>query len=436
MIYHILRFLVLASLVAASPLLAKAQGALPAADIERLQAHIDALSQFGANEDGGIDRVAYSPADIEARAWVMKQLTALGLEAIRIDAGGNILARRPGTDSDSKPIMFGSHIDSVLGGGNFDGQAGVVSALEVMSLLNEGEIETRSDFYIIIFSNEEGGLVGSLALTGHLQPDALSVVSDSGLTIGEGISAIGGNPENLEDDVIPPGALKAFIELHIEQGGLLDAAGTDIGVVEGIVGIEWWDITLLGTANHAGTTPMDQREDALLAAAKLTVAINEVATSLPGRQVATVGRIKALPGAPNVIPGTVEMSLEVRDLEADKIAQVFAEIENKAASISDNSGVQISFQRLDVASKPAITDPDIRQMISQAAESLGHSIALMPSGAGHDAQDMARIAPTGMIFVPSKDGISHSPAEFTSTEDLAKGTDTLLATLLAIDATD
>lgn len=413
-----------------------AQPELPMADSEKLQASIDALSEFGANEDGGIDRVAYSQADLDARQWVMDQLAALNLKDIRVDAGGNILARRPGTDRDAKPVMFGSHIDSVLGGGNYDGQAGVVTALEAMRLLNAAEIETRSDFYIIIFSNEEGGLIGSLALTGHLQPGALDVKSDSGLTIGEGIRAIGGNPDFLADDIIPNDALKAFIELHIEQGGLLDASDTDIGVVEGIVGIEWWDITLLGTANHAGTTPMDQRNDAMLAAAELTLAINEVANTLPGRQVATVGRISAFPGAPNVIPGRVEMSLEVRDLESAKIEEVYELIQSRAETISEARDISIHFERLDVASSPALTDPAIREIIGSSAEALNLSYSTMPSGAGHDAQDMARIAPTGMIFVPSKDGISHSPAEFTSADDLANGANVLLRTLLSIDADD
>lgn len=425
-----------ASLMIAAPLgLASAQD-VPRADVERLQKRIDALSKFGANEDGGIDRVAYSPADIEARTWILQQIKSLGLSAIRIDAGGNILAKREGTDQNSQPIMFGSHIDSVLGGGNFDGQAGVISALEVMALLNDGDIQTISDFYIVIFSNEEGGLIGSLALTGKLSPGALDVVSDAGMTIRDGISAIGGNPDLLGSDAIPPGALKAFVELHIEQGGLLDAADIDIGVVEGIVGIEWWDVTLEGTPNHAGTTPMDQREDAMLAAAKLTLAINEVATKLRGAQVATVGRMRAFPGAPNVIPGKVEMSLEVRDLDAEKIETVFEEIEKRAAKISKDSGVAISFKRLDVASEPALTDPDIRQAITKAAKDLKLTSQVMPSGAGHDAQDMATIAPTGMIFVPSKDGISHSPDEFTQTQDLANGTDVLLATLLALDAAE
>lgn len=409
---------------------------LPRADAGRMEARIAALSQFGANEDGGVDRVAYSDADLAARAWAMDLMRALELEDVRIDAGGNILGTRPGTDSQAKPIMFGSHIDSVLGGGNYDGDVGVIAAFEAIDLLNDADIETRSPLEVVIFSNEEGGLIGSLAMTGALKPETLDVMSDAGITIGEGIKKIGGDPENLERDVMEPGALKAFLEVHIEQGAILDEEGIDIGVVEGIVGIEWWNVTVTGVANHAGTTPMNRRKDALLAASRLVLAVNEVAVTTPGRHVATVGRIKALPGAPNVIPGKVELSLEIRDLESDKIMSIFAAIEKAAGDIAAERGVDIAFERIDVASHPALTDEGVRGKIAAAAEALNLSYKSMPSGAGHDAQDMARIAPTGMIFTPSVGGVSHSPKEFTKPQDMANAADVLLHTVLAIDADD
>ncbi|MEM9669995.1 MAG: Zn-dependent hydrolase [Pseudomonadota bacterium] len=428
------RLVALAGLVAAVSLGACAQTALPRADAARLEGRIEALSQFGANEDGGVDRVAYSDADLAGRDWIMGEMEALGLADIHIDAGGNITGRRAGTDGDAKPIMFGSHIDSVLGGGNYDGPAGVLTALEAVELLNEADIATRSPLDLIVFANEEGGLIGSLALTGRLSPGAFRVVSDSGYTIEEGTKRIGGDLSQMANDVISKGDLKGFVELHIEQGAFLEEENIDIGVVQGIVGIEWWDVTLRGMPNHAGTTPMNRRRDALLAAAKLTQAVNEVATGMEGRQVATVGRIEAFPGAPNVIPGRVEMSLEVRDLETERIEQVYDEITARANAISAESGVEISFERLELASEPALTDPAIRDAIAAAAEDLGLSYKFMPSGAGHDAQDMAGVAPTGMIFVPSKGGISHSPEEFTSAQDLANGADVIVRALLAIDA--
>jgi N-carbamoyl-L-amino-acid hydrolase len=225
----------------------------------------------------------------------------------------------------------------------------------------------------------------------------------------------------------------AFIEIHIEQGSTLVSKGIDIGVVEGIVGINWWDVTIEGFANHAGTTPMDKRQDALLAAAHLITTVNEVVTREPGRQVGTVGRIIAEPGAPNVIPGKVVMSLELRDLSAKKIDSLFEEIVGKADVIAKKTGTKISFDPIEATAVPSPTDHSIKKLIAEAAEELGLSFLFMPSGAGHDAQNMAKIAPTGMIFIPSIGGISHSPKEFTPAEDIANGANVLLHTILKID---
>jgi len=402
------------------------------ADAKRMETRIQALSAFGHNEDGGVSRVGYSQADIDGRNYIMQLMRSLGL-AVRIDSGGNIIARRGGEDAALAPIMFGSHIDSVPHGGNYDGDAGVISAIEVVQLLHDAGISTRHPLEVVVFSNEEGGLVGSMAMTGHFKAGTLDVVSQSGLSIAEGIDAIGGDHTRLGTAVLKRGDLAAFVELHIEQGAVLQEQGKNVGVVEGIVGIRWWNVTIDGFANHAGTTPMNRRKDALLAAARLVVAVNEVATGMPGRQVATVGRIHAEPGAPNVIPGRVLMSLEIRDLDGAKIEQVFKAIQRRAADIAAASGTRIHFSLIDVDSVPTPTDPRIRNIIASVAQSLGLSYLRMPSGAGHDAQDMATIAPTGMIFVPSVGGISHSPQEFTPAEDLANGANVLLGTVLEID---
>jgi N-carbamoyl-L-amino-acid hydrolase len=270
-------------------------------------------------------------------------------------------------------------------------------------------------------------------MIGKLTDSALQVMTHSGLTIREGIFAVGGDPNRLELAVRKPGSIAAFVELHIEQGGILDEENINIGIVEGIVGIRWWDVTIDGFANHAGTTPMNKRWDAMVTAAELTLAINRIATDLPGRQVATVGKIRALPGAPNVIPGEVVLSLEIRDLDARKIQQVFDLIAAEAERIGDTRFTPIRFAEIDVASPPAPTDQQMRRIISTAADDLGLSYRMMPSGAGHDAQDMTHIAPTGMIFVPSVKGISHSPKEFTTAVDMANGASVLLKTVLAID---
>lgn len=422
----ILSFLTLASttVLAQSPEIS--------ADPERMEQRIHALGQFGTNREGGVSRVAFSDADIAGREYIKDLMRGAGLN-VRVDTAGNIIGRREGREEGLPPIMFGSHIDSVPGGGNYDGDVGVIGAIEVAQMLDERGMVTRHPIEVVSFTDEEGGLTGSRAMTGTLGDGTLEVMSHSGMTIRDGIRHIGGDPNRLDLAVRKPGEIAAFIELHIEQGGILDETGVNIGVVEGIVGIRWWDVTTEGFANHAGTTPMDKRWDAMVTAAELTLAINRIATDLPGRQVATVGRIQAFPGAPNVIPGEVVMSLEIRDLDAAKMQQVFDLIEAEAGRIGDARFTPIRFHELDVASPPAPTDEQMRRIISASAEDLGMSFRMMPSGAGHDAQDIASIAPTGMIFVPSRDGISHSPKEFTSADDMANGASVLFRTVLAID---
>lgn len=416
----------------AAPLSVFAQSGDIAADPDRMEQRILALGKFGTNEEGGVSRVAYSDADIAGRNYIKGLMRDAGL-SVRVDTAGNIIGRREGSEEGLPPIMFGSHIDSVPGGGNYDGDVGVIGAIEVAQLMYERGITTRHPIEIVSFTDEEGGLVGSRAMIGKLSDAALGVVSHSGMTISEGIEQVGGDPSRLDLAARKPGDIAAFLELHIEQGAILHEDGVNIGVVEGIVGIRWWDVTVEGFANHAGTTPMNRRWDAMVTAAELTLAINRIATDLPGRQVATVGKIQAFPGAPNVIPGEVLLSLEIRDLDAAKIQQVFDLIKAEADRIGSRRSTPVRFQEIDVASPPAPTDEQMRRIISASAEELGMSFSLMPSGAGHDAQDMATIAPTGMIFVPSVDGISHSPQEFTSPEDMANGATVLLKAVLAID---
>jgi len=251
--------------------------------------------------------------------------------------------------------------------------------------------------------------------------------------MGEGLVRIGGDPSKLDKVIREKESLKAFLELHIEQGGILDREDFDIGIVEGIVGLNWWDVTFTGFANHAGTTPMNLRQDALLTASKFVVAVNEIANKHEGKHVCTVGRITAEPGAPNVIPGRVVLSLEIRDLSADVIYKLYNEIEAKGMEIAKSSNVAISFDALDTTGKPALTNKVMRKVIEKSSSDLGLTFKYMQSGAGHDAQDMALIAPTAMIFVPSKGGISHSPKEYTTAEDMANGANVLLRTILEID---
>jgi N-carbamoyl-L-amino-acid hydrolase len=403
------------------------------ANPDRMEQRIKELSAFGANADGGVDRIAFSEADLAGRAHIMDLMREVGL-SVRLDTAGNIIGRREGGEPDLPVIMFGSHIDSVPGGGNYDGDVGVIGAIEVIQLLQDNGIRTRHPLEVVSFTDEEGGLTGSSAMIGEVDYRMLSEVSHSGMTIGEGIRAVGGDPNRLDLAERKPGELKAFIELHIEQGAFLDEENIDIGVVEGIVGIRWWDVTIEGLANHAGTTPMNRRWDAMVSAAEYILAVNRVATSMPGGQVATVGKIRALPGAPNVIPGEVVLSLEIRDLSAGKMQRVFDEISREAERIADARFTPIRHAEIGVASLPAPTDERMRRLIASSADDLGLSFKFMPSGAGHDAQDMTLITPTGMIFVPSVEGISHSPREFTAAQDMANGASVLLRTVLAIDA--
>lgn len=412
------------------PSLALAQS-MPRGNAARMEQRIMSLGKFGANPQGGVSRVAYSDADIAGRSYVMSLMKDAKLE-VSVDAAGNIIGKRPGSDPKLPVIAFGSHIDSVPGGGNYDGDVGSLGAIECIELMNENKITTRHPLEVIIFQNEEGGLIGSEALCGILTPLTLELVTHSGKTIRQGITDIGGDVNNISSAARKKGYFHAFLELHIEQGGILDKTGINIGVVEGIVGINQWVVTIQGKANHAGTTPMDQRQDALLAAAKLTLAVNAAAIAIEGRQVATVGQMRAEPGAPNVIPGRVIMSLEIRDLSHEKVKAIFASIQEKAKAIEKETGTTISYTPTN-ENLPALTDKRIQEQIAASAKALGLTWQVMPSGAGHDTQDMATITNTGMIFVPSKNGVSHAPDEYTSPQDMANGAAVLLQTILKLD---
>ena len=399
---------------------------------QRIENRIAQLAIFGKDNNGKGYRVAYTKGDVESRSWYIKLMTKAGLE-VNIDFAGNIIGKRKGNNPALKPIAFGSHLDMVPDGGNYDGCVGSIGALETIEVLNENKIITNHPLELIIFSNEEGGTIGSMSMAGHVTAEGLKQVSQSGLTMAEGIKAIGGNPDSIQYSARKKGDIKVFLELHIEQGGILEKENIQIGVVEGIVGIIHWEVTVDGFANHAGTTPMNMRHDALLASAKLIVAVNEVINSYEGKQVGTIGKIAAQPGAYNVIPGKVTMGLEIRDLSYDKIWTLFRDIEKKAADIAASSGTSITFVHQANESKPALTEKIIQQTIAAAAKALGFTTKPMQSGAGHDSQEMALIAPVGMIFIPSIGGISHSPKEFSKAGDIANGTNVLLQTILKLD---
>lgn len=408
------------------------QRATFAVDGDRINRHLAALSEFGKNPYGGVSRVAYSEFDRQGREYAMGLMREAGLE-VSIDVAGNIIGRRAGSDPSLRPILFGSHTDSVPDGGNYDGDVGVLSSIEVARTLRSRNHVTRHPLEVVIWQNEEGGTIGSRAFVGHLAEKDLDLVARSGKTLRDGIRFLGGDPTKLSTLHWKQGDYAAYVEYHIEQGGTLDATGTNIGVVEGIVGIGWWDVTIDGFGNHAGTTPMDKRRDALMAAAKYVQMVNRVVTSEPGRQVGTVGRIQALPGAPNVIPGQVQTTLEIRDLDQAKIVRLAQKVMDEAKQIGQENGTTFTFRET-YLSTPAMMDTGVQKVIEASAKSLGMSTMYLPSGAGHDAQYMAQIMPTGMIFCPSAGGISHSPKEFTKPQDVVNGANVLLQTVLALDA--
>jgi N-carbamoyl-L-amino-acid hydrolase len=398
---------------------------------QRIHEHLKELSKFGANPQGGVSRVAYSEADLQGRQYAVGLMKAAGLD-VHIDLAGNIIGTRAGSDASLKPLLIGSHIDSVPMGGNYDGDVGSLSAIEVAQILKEQQITLRHPLEVIIFQNEEGGTIGSQALGEGLDEKRLNLVSQSGKTIREGTRVVGGNPDQLAAVKRQPGSIAGYFELHIEQGGTLEREKIDIGVVEGIVGILHSDVTIEGFANHAGTTPMDQRRDALLSAARFIEKVNQIVTSVPGRQVGTVGWIKAEPGAYNVIPGKVVLGLELRDLDEKKFTGIFDQVRAEAEALGKLNQTRFSFTD-PVTSHPALTDKGFQKLIDDTAKSLGFSTKVMPSGAGHDAQEIARLGPVAMIFIPSIGGISHSPREFSRPQDIENGANVLLQTVLGFD---
>jgi beta-ureidopropionase / N-carbamoyl-L-amino-acid hydrolase len=397
----------------------------------RVNQHLTDLSRFGANPQGGVSRVAFSQADIDGRAFAKELMRQAGLEA-SIDPVGNVIGIRAGTRAGAPPLLFGSHIDSVPEGGNYDGDVGSMGAIEVAHTLAERGYKSRHPLHVVIWCDEESGLTGSRGYIGDLPADELQRPGRDGVALADRIRRIGGDPERLPEARHAPGSVAAYLELHIEQGGILDEKALNIGIVEGIVGIHHYDVTLRGFANHAGTTPMDRRRNALLAAAELTLAVDRIVKSVPGRQVGTVGRLIVKPGAPNVIPGQVDLTVELRDLSTATIESLWARILAEGQEIARRYDTTFDYVQQHV-NAPALSDPKIRAVIADAVRGLNLTSQQMPSGAGHDAQDLARICPMGMVFVPSVKGISHSPVELTRPDDVTNGANVLLQTVLRLD---
>lgn len=407
-------------------------------DAIALRQRIEVLSRFGRPSGGmfadGVSRVAYSDSDLAGRRYLVDLMRTAGLEP-RVDPAGNIFGRRAGTDETLPPLLFGSHIDSVPNGGNFDGDLGTLAALGVLEALTVAGLRTRHPSEMVVWANEEGvafglGLAGSRVVAGDANADMNQVWN--GMTRADAIRKIGGDPDRIAEAIRPSGAHHCYLELHIEQGGTLDRENIPVGVVEGIVAIDRYDVTVTGFANHAGTTAMADRQDALLGASHLTVAVRDVVNSEPGRQVGTVGRLEVTPNAANVIPGSVRLTIELRDLSADKLKRLAGLIQQRATEIETQTRTSITFTPIN-SNRPANAAVEVQQAIERVAGRLRLGSRRLPSGAGHDAQMMAQLSPMGMIFVPSIGGISHSPRELTHWEHCAQGADVLLGTVLEMD---
>lgn len=406
---------------------------------ERLVHKLDELAQIGALEGGGdtppllggVSRLALTDADRQARDLTVSWMRSLGL-TIHIDQVGNMIGIRPG-EEELAPVMLGSHIDTVTVAGRYDGSFGVMAALEVVNVLNDQKINTRRPLGVAAFTNEEGvrytpGMLGSAIYAGKLPvAEALAAQGFDGSTFGQELDRIG------YTGPMKPGAIRphTFLELHIEQGPVLDQQNVPIGVVEAVTGITWLEAIVTGTANHAGTTPIDLRLDAGLAAAKLIEALREIAISISGNQRATCGMIAFEPNAINVIPGRAVLTIDLRNSDGAALIRAEELLHTRAKEIEASDSVSISIRALEHV-LPVKFDPTVVDVIEQTADELGISSRRMISGAGHDAQLMAGMCPTAMIFVPSRNGISHSPAEYSSPEELETGANVLLHATLKL----
>ena len=391
---------------------------------KRFMNNLKSIGEIGKEGDTGITRLAFSEEYYLALDQLEKLMLESGLKVKR-DKIGNLFGKRPGKTPQAPSILVGSHLDTVKNGGLYDGNLGVIAALEVIDMLNDNNIETNYPVEIVAFNAEEGsemgGTFGSRVMIGrqNLEEENLA----------EKLALYNLTIDDLKDSFRNPDEFAVFLELHIEQGGYLEKNNLNIGIVDGIVGITRYLITVKGQSNHAGTTTMDLRKDALVAASKMIVYINELAKSYPEPFVATVGKIEAFPGAQTIIPGEVEFWIELRDLNQDNIEEAMERVKEYGDSL-DGFKIEYDFS----ISKPSMmTNVEINKILEKICSNKDMKYTVMSSGAGHDAKEIVYKVPTSMIFVPSKDGISHSPYEFTEEEDLIKGVEVLANAVVEIE---
>ncbi len=403
----------------------------PRVNFPRLQHDIETLAQIGRAEDLGIHRMAFSDADMQGRGWLTQRIKQAGLDFFA-DGAANLHGRL-NWDPAQPSVITGSHIDTVPGAGHLDGALGVLAGLECLRRLKELNVPLARPVELISFTDEEGrfgGMPGSMALAGKLTPESIRAAKDlQGLTLVDAMRRHGLDASHLLRAQRSPESIYAYVELHVEQGPVLDRRGLKIGVVEGIVGLFKWNVRFLGTANHAGSTPMDMRQDAFGGVAELSMAIPRILEENGGgRSVATIGRVQLSPGAPNVVPGVAEFSLEVRDIDSAVLAELSQAFRRAMSAIARRRSLMFEFEVLSEL-VPVKCDTSVMAAIEGSAAALSEQALRLPSGAAHDAGQLAGVTRVGMIFVPSKDGRSHSPAEWTSWEAIEAGANVLLGTL-------
>lgn len=403
----------------------------------RIMERIEAFSKFNENPEFGISRFSYGKEDAEARKWLLQVCRELDL-SISVDPVGNIRARYEGKDPTLAPIMIGSHMDSVRNGGKYDGIVGVVGALEVLSVMRDYEYQPKRAIELVVFAEEEGSnfgttMVGSKALTGKLSLEEMEVLhTENGENAIEVLEKFGLHPADMDAYILKSTDVDAMLELHIEQGIVLEREKKRLGVVQAIAGMTTLEVTISGESNHAGATPMNMRSDPMSAAAILITKIEEVAAhQVLESTVATVGSISCKPNMPNVIPGEVVFTVDIRDIDAGAIQDTIQKIEKYAKIISEERGVQIAFRTIGTSS-PIALSPRIKAVIEKAVAKCSDSWMKMNSGAVHDAAMMASVTDVGMIFVPSVRGKSHNKEEYTEASDITLGCQALLLSVCSL----
>src|SRR5688572_20484177 len=403
---------------------------------DRMRGAFNELShsqRLGATGDDGVHRPAFSEAHLAARAWFGEQIEKAGLE-FRTDGAGNHSAFLACGEQDTQTLLLGSHLDSVPNGGRFDGALGVMAAFEVLRTIKDAGLRLRFHLEAIDFTDEEGtlvGLLGSAALAGHLHPDHLQNPRGGREALAEGMKRAGLSDESMLSSARPKDSFAGYLELHIEQGKRLERAGINIGIVSAIVGIWSYRLSFIGRADHAGTTTMEDRLDASLAASSFTLGARELVLKDFLNCVVNVGKMDFAPGAFNIVPARVDISLEFRSADEEEFKRLDVALLELAGHEALRFGLELRVEFLGKHS-PSLMSDTVQRAYAEACDELGLTRVSLTSGAGHDAQSLADLCPVGMIFVPSVDGASHSPREFTKWEDCVNGANVLLQTVLRL----